>query len=50
MNKNGTAKRLPCRGCLPNCRYFSACNGYPWNMQDQPTLGLIKKIYAKIFG
>jgi hypothetical protein len=25
-----TAKRLPCRGCLPDCSNYATCDGKPW--------------------
>jgi hypothetical protein len=25
-----TAKRLPCRGCLPDCVNYDTCDGKPW--------------------
>ncbi len=23
-------KRLPCRGCRSNCKYYEVCDGRPW--------------------
>ncbi|MFT6221351.1 MAG: hypothetical protein ACJA0C_000753 [Candidatus Endobugula sp.] len=24
--------RLPCRGCMTNCKNYSVCNGKPWRI------------------
>jgi hypothetical protein len=25
-------KRLPCRGCMASCKYYSTCDGKLWRM------------------
>jgi len=25
--------RLPCRGCLPDCKNYDSCNGTPWRAE-----------------
>jgi len=27
------ATRLPCRGCLPDCKNYDSCNGTPWRAE-----------------
>ena len=29
-DRNGPPRRLPCRGCLPDCKDFINCDGRPW--------------------
>ncbi len=32
MKVDDKRHRLPCRGCLINCRNYDRCNGAPWRM------------------
>ena len=34
MNNDETLKRLPCRGCLSDCIYYSECEGRLWRLTE----------------
>lgn len=41
---NSESVRLPCRGCLLNCKNYSVCQGRPWRpVREQGVSENIKK-------
>ncbi len=39
MNSEQKTHRLPCRGCMPNCKNYTICNGYPWRIDTSKSIG-----------
>jgi len=36
-NMQNTPSRMPCRGCLRNCKNYNSCQGRPWRIAREET-------------